>query len=93
MLFQSVAFYRIAFYKYVPTSFSVVHCGILPGPLKFITVYVCEYLVIPQKTARPREAGWLDEGAPELRSGWQNPGLSSWAQRRISGRLLGKHQV
>jgi len=25
-----------------------------------------EFLVIPPKFARPREAGWLDEGVPEI---------------------------
>src|SRR6266567_3020654 len=33
------------------------------------------FLVIPPKSARPREAGWLDEGAPEILRGAQDDSL------------------
>jgi len=35
------------------------------------------------KTTWVRSAGRMRTTDPSLRSGWQNPSLSSWAQRRI----------
>ncbi|MFL5626437.1 MAG: hypothetical protein ACJ788_12665, partial [Ktedonobacteraceae bacterium] len=44
-------------------------------------------LVIPHKFARPREAGWLDEGAPEILRCAQDDSLGSCHPERSEGSL------
>ena len=44
-------------------------------------------LVIPQKSTRPREAGWLDEHPPEILRGAQDDSLGLYHPERREGSL------